>query len=335
MPSAGRDSLADLAHAIRPSTLPTSSVLSSLSCPIIILPRSRDGHSLVVRRVALGQYRILFAGFTECSNILLWFKYVPIRTACSKPSTSLSLVLQTIIVQDPRTPKRYLPRWYGVNAHQSHARNVDDGRSRYVIHPLRQPQTVTSKQCTGGTPRCERCEKKGVKCEYIPCSQQKASTNASPTASSELDILYSQSIMGSTPLPSQYAPQWQTPAHGYPTPMTASPMPYQQHSDWQPNTTTAMPQQHSYYGTAGYSHTQYPSNNSSAMSTSTREGATYPQTRVVPSQAYLGSGYPQIIGGQAAGYPYNGMEHDAPHALLTHSYALYFATHYVLVHTFS
>ncbi|KAI0092582.1 hypothetical protein BDY19DRAFT_492985 [Irpex rosettiformis] len=37
-------------------------------------------------------------------------------------------------------------------------------------------------KCTGGTPRCERCQKRGVKCEYIPCSQQKAaSSTGSPT----------------------------------------------------------------------------------------------------------------------------------------------------------
>lgn len=40
---------------------------------------------------------------------------------------------------------------------------------------------MVASQCTGGTPQCERCEKRGVKCEYIPCSQQKASSTGSPT----------------------------------------------------------------------------------------------------------------------------------------------------------
>ncbi|KAF9817662.1 hypothetical protein IEO21_03318 [Rhodonia placenta] len=32
-------------------------------------------------------------------------------------------------------------------------------------------------KCSGGTPQCERCEKKGVRCEYIPIHQQRMAAN--------------------------------------------------------------------------------------------------------------------------------------------------------------
>lgn len=50
---------------------------------------------------------------------------------------------------------------------------------------------ASSLQCTGGSPQCERCEKRGVKCEYIPCSQQKASssTPSTPPSVSEAHFL--------------------------------------------------------------------------------------------------------------------------------------------------
>ncbi|KAJ3558653.1 hypothetical protein NM688_g798 [Phlebia brevispora] len=35
-------------------------------------------------------------------------------------------------------------------------------------------------KCTGTTPQCERCGKRGIKCEYIPCSQQKAASSSPP-----------------------------------------------------------------------------------------------------------------------------------------------------------
>ena len=35
-------------------------------------------------------------------------------------------------------------------------------------------------QCTGTTPQCERCSKRSIKCEYIPCSQQKAASSSPP-----------------------------------------------------------------------------------------------------------------------------------------------------------
>lgn len=35
-------------------------------------------------------------------------------------------------------------------------------------------------KCTGTTPQCERCSKRDIKCEYIPCSQQKAASSSPP-----------------------------------------------------------------------------------------------------------------------------------------------------------
>lgn len=45
-------------------------------------------------------------------------------------------------------------------------------------------------QCSGGTPQCERCEKRGVKCEYIPCSQQKTSSSSPSTPPSAPESLH-------------------------------------------------------------------------------------------------------------------------------------------------
>lgn len=55
--------------------------------------------------------------------------------------------------------------------------------SSLVIRPPhpRRAHPVSGPQCSGATPQCERCEKRGVKCEYIPCSQQKASSSSPKT----------------------------------------------------------------------------------------------------------------------------------------------------------
>ncbi|KZT13161.1 uncharacterized protein LAESUDRAFT_32360 [Laetiporus sulphureus 93-53] len=77
-------------------------------------------------------------------------------------------------------------------------------------------------KCTGGTPQCERCEKKGVKCEYIPIQQQKLAAAAAASAQqvsagitlSAYPASPTSRSMSTTPSPSQH-PSQMFPGTGY------------------------------------------------------------------------------------------------------------------------
>lgn len=194
---------------------------------------------------------------------------------------------------------------------------TETGQGISSLLPMRMLVLIIT-QCTGATPKCERCEKKGVKCEYIPCSQQKASATTSPSSSpAQLAAAYNPK---SSHQSTQYAPsQWQSSGRSHQIYMTESSMPYQQHPDWQANTSASMLQQSQFYGNASYSQSSYPSNNSPAISAMARTGVNYGQPGIVPSQAYLGSGYPELLGGQALQYPYDVVGNEGPHVVSSQS----------------
>ncbi|KAH8106049.1 hypothetical protein BXZ70DRAFT_412851 [Cristinia sonorae] len=175
-------------------------------------------------------------------------------------------------------------------------------------------------KCTGTTPRCERCEKKGVKCEYIPCSQQKATTAASPALSpAQLATYPNPSSNGSHHVGQYPQSHYQHPSRSNQVYVAESSMPYQQHPNWQPHTSASIIQPSHYYGNAEYSQSTYPPHNSSAMSAMTRQSVTYAPPDVVPSQAYIGAGYNQGIANQSLSYPYNLVGEGSAHALANHS----------------
>ncbi|KAK7696615.1 hypothetical protein QCA50_001273 [Cerrena zonata] len=192
-------------------------------------------------------------------------------------------------------------------------------------------------KCTGTTPKCERCEKRGMKCEYIPCSQQKASSNDSPPP---------QSLPAgghhSTPnrqYSSEYSPQqWQQPGIPFDPPYA----PYnQQPVDWQghPSQRAAMLQQPRYgahglhtqpldgspYTQSPYSH-QQPYNVMNAPS-----GGSYVPRPIVPSQQSYGGMAMQnsymasdaSLGGSSLPYAYTSAGQPMGNAFgvpATHSY---------------
>lgn len=159
-----------------------------------------------------------------------------------------------------------------------------------------------------------------MKCEYIPCSQQKAASNDSPPPQSF-------PTTGSHTPPSrpysteQYPPQqWQQPG----IPFDSSYAPYsQQPVDWQghPSQRTSMLQQPR-YGAHGvhtqpldaspYSQSAYPHQQSYNMMP-TASGSSYAQRPIVPSQQYasvaMQNGYmaPDVpLGSSSLNYPYTG-----------------------------
>lgn len=145
-------------------------------------------------------------------------------------------------------------------------------------------------QCTGTTPKCERCEKRGMKCEYIPCSQQKAASNDSPPPQS-LPSSGSHNGPNRQYSSDQYASQqWQQSG----APFDSSYGSYgQQPVDWQghPSQRTASLQQPR-YGAHGlhagqpldaYSQSSYPHQQQYSMMTASSAGS-YTQRPVVPSQ---------------------------------------------------
>lgn len=82
-------------------------------------------------------------------------------------------------------------------------------------------------QCTGTTPQCERCSKRAIKCEYIPCSQQKAASSSPPLRPTYPDHLVSPSPpYQSRPLlhraTSSWQPDYYADGHGS----------YHAHRDW-------------------------------------------------------------------------------------------------------
>ncbi|TCD70491.1 hypothetical protein EIP91_003252 [Steccherinum ochraceum] len=168
---------------------------------------------------------------------------------------------QLLIARDPLTTKRFLRRLYGVKGLLLRARNVVGGRSSVLV------------QHQG----------------------QKASTNASPSSSpAQLANGYGSVPSKAGHQSAQYSSsQWQ-PSSRHPMYVAESSIHYQQHPDWQANTSAPMVQPSQYYGTASFDQSSYPTNNSTAISAMPRPG--YGQPGVVPSQAYLGSSYSQLMG---------------------------------------
>ena len=92
-------------------------------------------------------------------------------------------------------------------------------------------------QCTGTTPQCERCSKRGIKCEYIPCSQQKAASSSPPLrpAYPEHTVRPSMPSYQSSPSLHRAAPSWQ---QGF-YPDGSNPY-HQQPNDWPSHSYGAM-----------------------------------------------------------------------------------------------
>ncbi|PCH41631.1 hypothetical protein WOLCODRAFT_137505 [Wolfiporia cocos MD-104 SS10] len=70
---------------------------------------------------------------------------------------------------------------------------VDQSLLTPVVRSKRTPIACTEcrrrqVKCTGGTPQCERCEKKGVKCEYIPIHQQRLAAAAAQSPHGAINL---------------------------------------------------------------------------------------------------------------------------------------------------
>ena len=132
------------------------------------------------------------------------------------------------------------------NAHRLHRVSAKAGQGVSCPHPVSPAKSDIRccGKCTGASPQCERCEKKGVKCQYIPCSQQKANAASSSSPASQSPVSPPSYPVGH----SQYhSPQWQQPdsnvqgyipdsSGGYATPM-----------DWR-KSTHRTPSHHQHFG---------------------------------------------------------------------------------------
>ncbi|KAI0786421.1 hypothetical protein C8Q75DRAFT_734795 [Abortiporus biennis] len=153
-------------------------------------------------------------------------------------------------------------------------------------------------KCTGATPRCERCEKKGVKCEYIPCSQQKAASAGSQSPQISQHPLH---------VPSHASPyvspqQWQQMHHSQPA-YVSEPTSYAEQVDWRSSrsstsspllqqqymTNSQIPPQ--LYGMSGVGQAAYTSSNGAFIQQPAvgRGGISYPQNQ--PQQLGYPAGY--------------------------------------------
>ncbi|KAI0698900.1 hypothetical protein BC835DRAFT_1304692 [Cytidiella melzeri] len=88
-------------------------------------------------------------------------------------------------------------------------------------------------KCTGGSPQCERCLKRGVKCEYIPCNQQKAASTGSPTppAQPERQMHHPIAFYQSQSSQSSTTP-WQQSGSSYPDYFHDGRTSFEQRNDW-------------------------------------------------------------------------------------------------------
>ncbi|EKM59609.1 uncharacterized protein PHACADRAFT_250218 [Phanerochaete carnosa HHB-10118-sp] len=150
-------------------------------------------------------------------------------------------------------------------------------------------------QCSGDSPRCERCEKRGHKCEYIPCSQQKASSSSNPSTPSAPEAHFmpqpvspyfsAQSSPGSST-------SWQHANGAYQEYFPDTPAAYQQGDHhWQnqayPNlspSNTQVPQQQFYGGAPAHSRAARPAYSGEDFNQPTYSYQTYGQgTSVQPT----------------------------------------------------
>ncbi len=86
-------------------------------------------------------------------------------------------------------------------------------------------------QCTGASPQCERCEKRGIKCEYIPCSQQKASSSSPPMPPRVPDPPQSMPAYPAGTSRHRSSSSWQQ-AGTHQAYFSGGSHPYQQQGDW-------------------------------------------------------------------------------------------------------
>lgn len=198
------------------------------------------------------------------------------------------------------------------NAHRLHRVSAKAGQGVSCPHPVSPAKSDIRccGKCTGASPQCERCEKKGVKCQYIPCSQQKANAASSSSPASQSPVSPPSYPVGH----SQYhSPQWQQSDRNVQGYISDSSGGFGTQMDWRNKPTPQALSHHQHYAQQSISSygVDYPSTTYSPQGSfhqqppMTRGGGSVTQTQYSQSGYQSQAGYPQAdpaVSGLSYGY---------------------------------